>query len=1000
MSAFGSYANKETIDFTALGTNGLYLITGETGAGKTTIFDAISFALFGEASGKARDKYQMLRSDFANEKTKTSVELEFTSGSKHYHIKRTIKENKQEVDLKLPNGTKMNGTRDVTAKITEIIGLDRNQFAQIVMIAQNDFLRFLQSGTDERVAILRHIFGTQILNQFQEQLKTLAKQENDNRTIILHEFERHKVDVYKRNEQFAQWTTQIQTDKTELANTNTQLNLYDKQKQTLAAEIAIAEELCKKFTNLTKTRHDLDEHNKKTQDNTTIKTRATRGEIALHKVKPLHDEAQKTATNYTTAQTNLTNAKNQQHTANTELQQTLQIIKTLPPLTEAQNTYNNSAKEWETTTEKQKHLTNLQTNHKEILNKQNTNKTTQTKLTTTLNTLNHLPVLVECQIELDQITTTLKNQEEKLTKLSTLQNDLVTITNKQTELRKKQTEFEKYDAAFQDTNQQYQTIEEIFLRSQAGIIAHTLTEGQPCPVCGSTHHPTPAKLSQSDITETKLKKAKDTKEKAQKTREEITATCNTLKTQNETLTKRFVTDLTLLIPNTTIENATILLPQTIHATKTAIHTLCEKKAVAEKTLLELKTNIETLTKQRNELTTITTSLQSEIDTLAKRFLTDLSEFIPNTTWETSEPELINLLTKTKNTIDELTTRKASDKKTLDELSANWDTAKTREETAKSAVQAAQTLVNERTANEQVLLELHTKSQLVYNVALQENGFANEEDYKTALVTENELAALNKQVATYEQQGARLSNELARLQSETVGKVHPDMDKLRQDAEAVQVQSVLLSDRRDEINTRLSKTETALTELRCAAFDFEKSEKRYGDVKQLADIANGKLDFETFVQRAYFEYVLRAANQRLKVMSQNRYSLLRKTDSDDGRKKAGLDLEVLDAYTGKTRAAVSLSGGESFMASLSLALGLSDVVQQSAGGVRLDAMFIDEGFGSLDTEVLELAIRTLTNMAGGNRIIGIISHVAELSECIDKQVHVKKTIAGSKITLKV
>ena len=176
----------------------------------------------------------------------------------------------------------------------------------------------------------------------------------------------------------------------------------------------------------------------------------------------------------------------------------------------------------------------------------------------------------------------------------------------------------------------------------------------------------------------------------------------------------------------------------------------------------------------------------------------------------------------------------------------------------------------------------------------------------------------------------------------------------------------------------------LKELRRSAERFAELEKQYAAVKPLSDTANGKFDFETYAQTAYFERILRAANLRLKLMSQNRYTLRRAIDSDDGRKRSGLELEVLDVYTGKLRSATSLSGGESFMALLSLALGLSDVVQQRVGGIRLDAMFIDEGFGSLDAEVLELAVSTLSDMAGSGRIIGIISHVAELRERIDKQ----------------
>jgi len=213
MSAFGSYADVQEVDFTRLGAVGLYLITGETGSGKTTIFDAISFALFGKASGTARDDYSMLRSDFAAERAKTFVELDFVSGSGHYSISRTIKKTGQDVVLILPDGTSISGDRNIKPKITEITGLDRDQFAQIVMIAQNDFLRFLQSNTDERLKILRRIFGTEALRQFQERLKSLVKQESDNRALLLHDFERHGVDVYKRHGIFAEWESQIESDK-------------------------------------------------------------------------------------------------------------------------------------------------------------------------------------------------------------------------------------------------------------------------------------------------------------------------------------------------------------------------------------------------------------------------------------------------------------------------------------------------------------------------------------------------------------------------------------------------------------------------------------------------------------------------------------------------------------------------------------------------------------------------------------------------------------------
>jgi exonuclease SbcC len=266
------------------------------------------------------------------------------------------------------------------------------------------------------------------------------------------------------------------------------------------------------------------------------------------------------------------------------------------------------------------------------------------------------------------------------------------------------------------------------------------------------------------------------------------------------------------------------------------------------------------------------------------------------------------------------------------------------------------------------------------------------------MTEEDLSAAARQIADYEKEGERLEREIRRLEAETAGREQPDLDKLNAEAESVQIASGELRDRRVALKVQLAQTERMLRELRVAAADLDKTEKTYAAVKQLSDAANGRLDFETYAQAAYFERVLRAANQRLRVMSKNQFALLRKEESEDNRRKTGLGLEVADSHTGRNRGANTLSGGESFMASLALALGLSDVVQQSAGGIRLDAMFIDEGFGSLDSEVLELALRTLEDMAGDDRVIGIISHSAELRERFDKQVRVEKTPAGSRLTV--
>ena len=1000
ISAFGSFANAQTVDFARLGESGLYLITGDTGAGKTTIFDAISFALYGKASGDGRGDYQMLRSDFADDKTKTFVELDFVSGDSLYNIKRVIKKNGQDVALVLPEGTSISGDRNVKSKIAEIVGLDREQFAQIMMIAQNDFLRFLQSGTEDRLKILRQIFGTESLKAFQERLKSLAKQEADKRAKILYDFQRYGLDVYRRDAQFTEWEVQIKADKAGLSEVNDQLGAYDQKKQALAAEIAVAEDLDKKFSDLAKRRADLQVHAGRAAEISGAEKRALRGETALRKVKPLADEAQKASVNHVSAQIGLKNAAEGEAAAIAALEKAVRAVADLPPLDEAREAFAVLSKEWETAAGKLEGLAALQKGRADIAGKQVALAKAQTELAAALGALENLPAIADLQAELDKTAAELKDEEDKLAKFTALQSDYQAIAGKQAVLAEEQNVYETINAGFNDANAIYTRLEEAFLRGQAGILARGLADGEPCPVCGSADHPAPAPYSDEDVSETKLRKAREAKDKAQLKREGKASSCGALKSEIDTLIKRFIADLSGSVPGATIESAPALLREAIGGARSSASALAGKKTAGEKSLADLKAEIDGATKKRDELAPRAASLQSEIDTLTKRFLSDLSPYVPDVEWAPSERALTGLYAQTKTALNELSAQKETEREALEDLSAYWDEAAERKATAESAAAAARTLKAERAANEQRLSGINDEARTAYAAALSENNFADETEYITSLIAEKELSELRKQISDYEKSGEQLNRDAARLEGETAGKAPPDVGRLLGEAETLRIESNALNGKRDEINNRLTKNEAALRELSRAAADFEKTEKSYAAVKQLADTANGKVDFETYAQAAYFGRVLRAANLRLQLMSQNRYALLRKTDSDDGRRRSGLELEVFDAYTGKARSANSLSGGESFMASLSLALGLSDVVQQNTGGVRLDAMFIDEGFGSLDTEVLELAIRTLSEMAGTNRIIGIISHVTELRERIDKQIRVEKTIAGSRISVAV
>jgi len=1006
IEAFSSFAEKQKINFSVLGKNGLYLITGETGSGKTSVFDAISFALFGKASCSNRDDYTMLRSDYADSKVKTSVKFEFMSSNVSYTVKRTIKKNGgQEVELEMPDGKKEGGDRNVTDKITEIIGLNREQFAQIVMIAQNDFLRFLQSKMEDRVNILRHIFETDVFNSFQEKLKIRVKQEKDNHELILRFFQRYDVDVYKREEHFIECEEQIKIDKEFVSKLDIEIDQNDKLKQEIAGKLAVAEKLNKEFADLDKLRIFLKEHEARADEIEKNKKRADLGETALRKVKPSADEAARAVERLAFAQVSLDDAKKKEITALADLENAEKKLKELPLLDEVKESFALLLKKWEVSSEKLKKLNLLQKDHDEITQKQKELLTAQNELSSTIKILDELTAIDESKITLDKISQDLESAKETLLIFSNMQKELAVIDDKSILLFKMQSEFTVLKGLYNDADKKFKNLEEVFLSSQAGIFVKNLIEGKPCPVCGSTNHPNPAKLSDGNVTADELKKAESAKETAHNKLTEKSMECEKIKTEIDVLSEKFIENLSKYISEVTIETANVQLLKLTDNEKAKIEELIKTKNELESIYLNNKKTYEEAIKKRDALNPKVTALKSEIDTLIKKLhenlaQTQFAEYINESDWETSKTKLTELISLTQNETDALTMQKNADEKSLNILIEQCNDANEKKIEAQTAYSSAQSIVSERDNNEKEAGKICIESKEKFKEMLKNNNFLNESEYILALITEEDLTYLRKTITDYDKNSEHYARDIKRLEKETEGKEKPDLEKMKKDIETANEESSELGKKREEIKSRLDATVNKLKELKKAAKDFEKIEKSYAAVKQLSDTANGKLNFETYVLIEYFKRVLNAANQRLNVMSQNRYKLLRKEESDDKRSKTGLEIETLDAYTGKTRSTNSLSGGESFMVSLSLALGLSDVVQQSTGGIHLEAMFIDEGFGSLDTETLDVAIKTLSEMAGVNRIIGIISHVNELRERIDKQIRIEKTSRGSKIVMLV
>jgi exonuclease SbcC len=1021
MRAFGSYAGEETLDFTKFGDSGLYLITGETGSGKTTIFDAISYALYGKASGSARGRSSMLRSDFARDGIGTAVTLDFEIGGKRYvvarkmtpHTKRKTRETtfNESVELMLPDNTVVERAKDVEAKISEIIGLDRDQFSQIVMIAQNDFLRFLHSGTKERVEILRRIFGTARLDRFQGLLKEKRKEAEETTACIRHDFERNDVDPYKRDERFAEWDLQLEAGFAEIRDLDGRIADCDKSRTEISGAIAVASELSKKLDELASRREALAEHASKAEYIAGIKKEHARGEIALRKVKPAADKAAQAEKSYADVCAGLKEGRTAADTAKENLARATETLAKLPPLETAQESLNDIKRECDRESGKLSRLAEMKSNRGGIANKRRVLDDLRAGLAAAEKTIAELPPLPAMQAELERLKRDLEKNSVRLAELAALQTNRDEIIAKRKSLEYAQSEFERLNAEYIAADGKYKLVEEQFLRNQAGILARTLREGVPCPVCGSTEHPSPAAAAGEDIGENKLKRSREQSEKTKEKRDVKVSECDKLNSEIGVLTDRFLEDLSKynIVERTPISGgaedfaapvqaASKSLDEAVERERSASALMSAKIRADTETAAKLAETMASSTKKRDKLAPQCVALKAEIDTLTERFLKDLSEYIAEPDWASSEERIESAVAETGSLVAALTVRKNDGEHALRELSQKWDDAKRGQAESEAALHKASALVSERENRESEESISLGETRASYKLALSDGGFACEADYVSALLTDEELEVKSKTIADYADSGKQLARDIERLETEVLGKKRPDVGKMISDSDAITDALAELNKRRDALKLGMENTSRVLRELRESAVKLAVAETELGAIKGLDDAANGHLNFETYAQTAYFERVLRAANQRLKVMSESRYVLRRKEEIADKRAKTGLELEVADSYTGKNRDANSLSGGESFMASLSLALGLSDVVQQNAGGIRLDAMFIDEGFGSLDSDVLELAVRTLSDMAGGKRTIGIISHVAELRERVDRQVRVEKTKNGSRIRL--
>lgn len=918
MSAFGSYAGKNVIDFTGQ-QQGIFLITGDTGAGKTTIFDAITYALYNQTSGGERNG-NMMRSQYAQPETETYVELEFLYRGQTYRVRRnpdykitkTLKNGKireqkvpHSVELTLPDGTVFPEKKNATdAKIIEILGLTADQFSQIVMIAQGDFLKLLYTKSDERKMIFSKLFRTDIYWKIQENLRRKSMemderiQENDrafeqekSRIIPLPESEELPLDEL------------VERLRERLKDALKEQNLRRANVEELNKKITKYEEINKLFVSLEKIRQTGKELEARQAES---KERRQQIENARKADKVLVAEQQ--------------NLRQQQ-----EVEQSAQAI----------------AKMTETLANDQEMFESLKTQLQEVEAKQKREAADiQKKMLALEQSFPSYEALQNARSEEQQAKKVWedlgKTSEESFHKKEAGIAALKEQQKRQEQIvEQTKKNWEQTSLSASESAKHYEHIYEAFLKEQAGILAENLSAGCPCPVCGSTIHPDPAKLSDHAVTELEVEQAKKTRAAVEEKRDMAYAAFEAEKTKKQKLAQAVEK-----------EEADFVLAQTIAK---------QQRKEAEQNYVSLQKTAEQI---REKL--VYPSLAE-----AKKQYAAMQKAL-----EAAEQEI------------------AKKRQKVSELAEAMNTLK------------GQKLAEEE--NQKTAKKLAAKTEKEYAKLLEKSGFVSEETYHLAILPERSRSKLEREEKEYESQCLRQQSEQKLLEKQVSGKTYTDTTELNEQLKAEKQALKEAEKTYMELHTAYENDRSVLQN--CAVY-LEKGKKLESEdqvIKSLSKTANGrlsgsaKIDFETYIQRQYFKQIIHEANKRLLTMSNHQFILKLKEEANTGRKtNEGLDLSVYSLVTDSERDVKTLSGGESFLAALAMALGLSDIVERSAGAIHPDMMFIDEGFGSLDAQSRQQAIEVLGELAGDSRMVGIISHVTELKEQIDRKLVVSRTDKGSR-----
>ena len=1014
MIAFGPYKDKEIIKFSDLKDHSLFVIAGNTGAGKTTIFDAICFALYGSASGQDRDHHSMLRSHFADPNTHTAVELIFTIHGRTYRVLRQLAHKKP--GNKTPTGENyefyeiINDVEvsvvdrqivsKINAKIEEILGLTENQFKQIVMLPQGEFLKLLTSETENKEAILRRLFKTdhyQRLSELLRERKNAVDEQFQQEKLACEQLIEHiRATLPERDgsQLFLTLNAKHYNEQQVIAGLAEEKDYYlekatkDEKAYRQASqaydakqrELLKAESLNKKFNDLAEKEKLLTElHNK--EPLIVDQERKLAAAKQAEKIKPYDEQYKRTVEEKQAQQKYVQQLIQRENEVEKKLQKAQEIFATekareslrdderkaldrlkehLPFVRVLNDRQASVAKLRKQVGQQEKFLSELD---KKVEKKQTEHAATTEK------------------IRQDELA--LNNFSKKQQELATVKESLVAIENyemaEQILLQTKEIAA-RQEATYKQLQTKYKATEEKWLSHQAHHLAVHLHDGEPCPVCGSLEHPKLAAADKGEISRAELMATKKQLDEAESVYHQQVALLKTYETQKDQ-TKQALIDLAIKQEEKAEKK------QALQSKKTTLEMMI-------KTLIDKEKNLRKLRAKAEKETNVLQQLQTERDKERTEYQAKQTKL------KEAEAVLENELERIPEDVRELTTlEKQIEQKEakVAQLIKNWEKAEqalqiARDEMTKLSTESkvAQTRLTE-------LKKQANESEQVFLKALEEGKFSTPEKYYTAILDQSEQERINEQLTNYRQKMQLTLEQVRLLQKELMDKKQVNLDNLKRQVRSLkemtekalqtQQQSKSLHKEADRLRSLLTKTTARAKE----------REKELNQVAELHNVTRGqnelRLSFERFLQIEYLEQIIHAANQRLQHLSNGQYWLQRSDRQESHGRQSGLAFDVFDEYTGKLRDVKTLSGGEKFNASLCLALGMSDVIQSFQGNISIETMFIDEGFGTLDEETLNKSVETLIDLQASGRMIGVISHVQQLKTIFPAILEVTKTKDG-------